>query len=363
MDLHERQQRILAELRLHGSLSAADFASRIGVSAMTVRRDLRELADEGRLRRVHGGAESVDTASLGGAHHRPAVRSGADRGQVATPLFTLGQVSPDPTYHFPPIVDSAVERARELGGRVVLGVSRYQRERESHQVERLLAGGVDALLVTTTVADSVEMLARLAELTIPVVLVERSAEEAPIGNALESVRTDHATGMVLAVQHLVELGHENLRAIAYGTPTTPFLRQGLERAKRRLGLAAGAELFEVGEADSTGSDLRALLDEAMADGVTALVVHSDHLAVDLTGIAVASGLDVPGDLSIVAYDDQVAALAEVPLTAVTRPSRDLGALAATMAFERLAATDTVSASRHVTLCPRLTVRSSTAPPV
>ena len=41
MGVHERQQRILAELRLHGSLSAADFAQRTGVSPMTVRRDLR----------------------------------------------------------------------------------------------------------------------------------------------------------------------------------------------------------------------------------------------------------------------------------------------------------------------------------
>lgn len=362
MDVHERQQRILAELRLHGSLSAADFATRTGVSPMTVRRDLRELADDGRLRRVHGGAESVDASPYAALRHRPAARTVPDPLQPAAPLFTLGQVSPDPSYHFPPIVDSAVERARALGGRVVLGVSRYQRERESHQIERLLAGGVDALLVTTTVADSFEVLARLAEVTIPVVLVERSVEEAPVGDALESVRTDHAAGMVLAVKHLVELGHEHLRVLAYDTPTTPFLRQGLDRAVRQLGLDEGADMVGVNEVDGPGEHLRGLLEQAVADGVTALVVHSDHLAVDLTGVAVASGIDVPGDLSIVAYDDQVAALAEVPLTAVTRPSRDIGALAATMAFERLATTDTVSASRHVTLRPSLTVRSSTAPP-
>ncbi|MFE5775340.1 LacI family DNA-binding transcriptional regulator [Brachybacterium sp. NPDC056505] len=367
MGVHERQQRILAELRLHGSLSAADFAARTGVSPMTVRRDLRELADAGRVRRVHGGAESVDTpaadtAPHGAVRHRPAARTVSDPRQPAAPLFTLGQVSPDPSYHFPPIVESAAQRARALGGRVVLGVSRYERERESHQIERLLAGGVDALLVTTTVADSFEVLARLAELTIPVVLVERSVEEAPIGDALESVRTDHAAGMVMAVKHLVELGHERLRVLAYDTPTTPFLRLGLDRAVRRLGLDARTDVIEVGETDSTGDALQGLLGRALADGVTALVVHSDHLAVDLTGVAVASGIQVPGDLSIVAYDDQVAELAEVPLTAVTRPSRDIGALAASMAFDRLASTDTVRASRHVTLRPQLSVRSSSGAP-
>ena len=362
MGVHERQQRILAELRLHGSLSAADFAQRTGVSPMTVRRDLRELADAGRLRRVHGGAEAVDAGADGAGRHRPAARSAEEPGRRAAPLFILGQVSPDPTYHFPPIVESAAARARDLGGRVVLGVSRYQRERESEQIKRLVAGGVDALLVTTTVADSFEVLARLAELRIPVVLVERSVEEAPVGHELESVRTDHAAGMVLAVKHLVDLGHRHLRGIAYATPTTPFLRQGLERAIRHLNLPMSTEIVEVGEDPDMGERLRILLEEARADGVTALVVHSDHLAVDLTSVAFAQGIAVPGDLSIVAYDDQVAELAEVPLTAVSRPGWDLGALAVTMAFERLAATGTVASSRHVTLSPSLTVRSSTAPP-
>ncbi|MFC5132925.1 DeoR family transcriptional regulator [Paeniglutamicibacter kerguelensis] len=51
----ERQNRILRELALRGSLNAADFARSLGISGMTVRRDLALLEEQGALQRVHGG--------------------------------------------------------------------------------------------------------------------------------------------------------------------------------------------------------------------------------------------------------------------------------------------------------------------
>ena len=52
----ERRQAILERLRADGKVVAAELSDSLAVSPDTVRRDLRELADEGRLRRVHGGA-------------------------------------------------------------------------------------------------------------------------------------------------------------------------------------------------------------------------------------------------------------------------------------------------------------------
>jgi len=360
MDLHDRQQRILAELRMHGTVSVADFAQRIGVSPMTVRRDLRELADAGRVRRIHGGAEAVEAEAFGGVRHRPAPRAGGDASGADAPLFTLGLITPDPSYYFPQIVDGAVERTRALGGRVVLGVSLYEAERERAQIARMLSGGADALLVTTTVADSFDRFAQLSEAPVPVVMVERSVENAPVGDELESVRTDHSAGAVIGIRHLAELGHERIGMYFVETPSAPFLRVGVRRALERLDLPPVSPVAEVPEGDS-GDLARSFLRSALDAGVTAVLAHSDHYAVELTGIALEMGLDVPGDLSILTFDDSFAALAAVPLTAVTPPGRDIGRLAAAMAFERLASTDTVSAARHVTLRPRLTVRESTGP--
>lgn len=53
---HQRQERILAELRRNGAVRVAELTSLLGVSDMTVRRDLEQLSGEGVARKVHGGA-------------------------------------------------------------------------------------------------------------------------------------------------------------------------------------------------------------------------------------------------------------------------------------------------------------------
>ncbi|ROP60630.1 substrate-binding domain-containing protein [Curtobacterium sp. PhB115] len=367
MHPNRRQERILAELRVHGTLSASDFADREGISAMTVRRDLAELAERGLVRRVHGGAVSVETLPTAGAPHRPAPRPaprpgtgepGSDPGGA---LFTLGLVVPDPGYYFPKIVAGVAERAEALGGRVVLGVSRYDPARERQQVERLIAAGVDGLLVTTTVADAFDTLALLDHAPMPVVVVERSVAEAPVGSELESVRSDHEAGAGIAVRHLAELGHRRIGMAVFDTPTTPQLRTGYDRAVRQLGLEPDAPVEVITDGDGVGTDTRAFIERCLATGTTAVFVHSDHYAVEFVETVTEMGLSIPDDLSVVAYDDEVAALADVPLTAVAPPKNDVGRFAATMCFERISATAQVGfARRHMTLTPTLSVRASTA---
>jgi DeoR/GlpR family transcriptional regulator of sugar metabolism len=52
----QRQERILAELRRSGAVRVADLTDLLGVSDMTIRRDLEQLAGDGVARKVHGGA-------------------------------------------------------------------------------------------------------------------------------------------------------------------------------------------------------------------------------------------------------------------------------------------------------------------
>ena len=59
----QRHERILAGLRDHGAVRIADLTQELGVSDMTVRRDLLELAEQGLLRKVHGGAVSPQATS------------------------------------------------------------------------------------------------------------------------------------------------------------------------------------------------------------------------------------------------------------------------------------------------------------
>src|ERR1035441_8061949 len=54
--IQERGQRILEQMFRDGTLSVQATASQLGVSVATVRRDMRHLASQGRLKRIHGGA-------------------------------------------------------------------------------------------------------------------------------------------------------------------------------------------------------------------------------------------------------------------------------------------------------------------
>ncbi len=69
---------------------------------------------------------------------------------------------------------------------------------------------------------------------------------------------------------------------------------------------------------------------------------------------------VPGDLSVVAYDDEVAGLFSPPLTAVRPPRRSIGRAAVRLVADRLADPD--RPAHRVVISPSLRVRESTAPP-
>lgn len=60
----ERRQFILEDLRLHGKVVAMELSKRYGVSEDTIRRDLRELASQGLLKRVHGGALPISPITM-----------------------------------------------------------------------------------------------------------------------------------------------------------------------------------------------------------------------------------------------------------------------------------------------------------
>ncbi|MGW8567558.1 substrate-binding domain-containing protein [Isoptericola sp. NPDC055881] len=343
-----RHELIRNEARLRGFVKVAELARRLGVSEVTVRRDITALVDAGDLARVHGGA-TLPAPGAGGGPRRP--------------LATLGMVLPASRYYYRGVVAGAEEAAARVGMRLVLAVSRYDVAEEARLVERMLRAGVDALLVATARPPHDEPPRWFASAGVPVVLVERRAD----GPDAEYARTDHAAGARLAVEHLADLGHERVGlAVRPTTPTSSWLVDGFREATRTRGTAV-AGFPPVGlaiEADGIAERDRRLADllrRCAETGTRALLVHADEDAVSLLDLATDQGVRVPEDLSIVAYDDEMAALAPVPLTAVAPPKHDVGRAAVDLAVRRLSL-GPAAATQQVTLLPRLVVRASTAAP-
>ena len=94
-----------------------------------------------------------------------------------------------------------------------------------------------------------------------------------------------------------------------------------------------------------------------AAGATALLCPSDEDAVGLLQHGLPVRLGVPGDLSVVAYDDELSALTRPPLTAVSPPKEAVGGLAARTLLEMVDRPSTPV--RHIDVEPRLLIREST----
>lgn len=357
----DRKELILRELAMRGSLNAAEFAAKAGISGMTVRRDLATLADQGLLVRVHGGAVAAPENSPG-----PQRTAGPSRPR-RLPMATIGMVVPSASYYFPGVIRGAEAAAQEADVRLVLGVSNYSVQEEQRQLRRLLDNGVDGILVTPSEVSlaGTDTLALLAGAGVPVVVVERSIEDALDDGELESVRSDHGRGAEIAVNHLLQLGHRKVGlGIREGSPTGPPVAAGYHQALQRAGMPRDESLVHTVTRPRTGPEdhpgvVDRILDSFLAAGVTAAVIHSDEDALQFASACLERRLRVPEDFAIVAYDDEIAALGAVPLSAVAPPKFDVGYQALQMCLNRIGGRRSgTGALRRVSLSPALVVRES-----
>ncbi|NUR52084.1 MAG: DeoR/GlpR family transcriptional regulator [Hamadaea sp.] len=360
----ERRERLLADLRVRGTLRVSDIARSLGVTAVTVRRDIAQLADEGAIERVHGGIRLPRQA---GPVLSPAVTVDEDAASAPdeSELAAVGMVVPSLDYYWPAIVQGARDAAPAAGVRIVLRGSSYDDVADvRRQVSWLLESiGIQGLLIAppTVGAEAAELITWLTGLEIPVVLVERTATVGPYHEHVESVTTDHAFGASLAVRYLAAEGHRRIGFFASATsPHTPKVRLGWRDTATELALDLD------GTPDVISPDHRhpqwseevdRALDACVATGTTALLVHSDREAISLVARCEERGIRVPGDLAVVAYDDEVAGLANPALSAVRPAKFTIGETAVQLLAQRMQAGRDRPVHR-VRVSPRLVVRDS-----
>jgi DNA-binding LacI/PurR family transcriptional regulator len=356
-----RRARLLEALQRDGVLRISDLTGALGAAAVTIRRDIAQLAAEGLVRRVHGGVALPGTE--GAALVSPAEVAAGDEPAARS----LGMLVPSLDYYWPDVVRGAEEAARELDMRLVLRGSSYESEDDRPQLSRLVSQlGVDALVVAPrmdapTSGVTIEWLAATG---IPVVLLERTATAGPHHAVLESVVTDHALGAAMAVRHLVALGHRKVGVmLAEHSPTSPHVRRGWLEAAAECGLDTAATVdapVPDAQAPEGNAALDRVLDQCLATGTTALLAHADAEAIALVQRCEERHLTVPGDLSVVAYDDELAGLFSPPLTAVRPPRRSIGRAAVRLVADRLS--DAGRPTHRVVISPSLRVRDSTGAP-
>ncbi|MFJ8545827.1 substrate-binding domain-containing protein [Streptomyces sp. NPDC093586] len=357
----ERQERILAAVRKHGMVRLADLAGQLGVTAVTVRRDVTRLADRGLVQRVHGGIALPHRAPRSRQAREPVPGT---YGPMATRAL-VGMVVPSVDYYWPPVIQGAHTAVAAADGRLIMRASRWDDPAEDRrQIDALLERGVQALLVApaTTGDAALELLRRLRSLTLPVVLVERRPPQELVTFALDAATTAHAIGAGLAVRHLVALGHQRIALITTRrSPTSRALRAGWQDSVAALGLPSHRGLdMEVPSYGTAGwtDAYTSVLERCRELDVRALFVHSDREAIGLIERGRELGVTVPDDLAVVTYDDEIGAASDPPLTAIRPQKHRLGRIAAELALTRLADVGQEWPVHRVELWPDVVVRES-----
>lgn len=192
----------------------------------------------------------------------------------------------------------------------------------------------------------------LEELNMPAVVIGTPAG----AGSLPAVWQDDAAAARAVVEHLTDLGHTRIARVT-GIPRfwhTKIRTDAFVEAAR----SAGAEPV-CAEADYTGSSGAAATRRLLAgiDPPTAILYDNDLMAVSGLATAQSMGVEVPAELSIVAWDDsQVCELVHPPLTALSRDVAEYGAQAARTLTQAVEGQEPGHAEAAP---PRLTVRAST----
>ncbi|HEY3483592.1 MAG TPA: substrate-binding domain-containing protein [Streptomyces sp.] len=340
----ERRARILEVVHELGTVRVMDLAARIGTASVTVRRDVAALAESGLLRRSHGAVSlPEDTPSSG--------QAGRDR--------VIGMLVPTVGSYFDEVIDGARAASAAAGARPVLGITSYESADDRAQVDQLLDDGIDGLLLTPnwSPGSGPGETDWVRGLRVPAVLVERLAPPDSGAAELDAVGSDHQHGVLLALRHLLRLGHDSvLLAAREDTWTAHQVRAGYDEAVALLGLKP-QPVIDIRRPGLDTESVAAQIAEAVARGVRAVLVHNDQEAIQLAPLLRSRGLRAPDDLALISYDDVFAALAAPPLTAVAPPKRAVGAAAVELMLRRINNASELPV-HHVRLLPELKVRTS-----
>ncbi|MBV1713959.1 MAG: LacI family transcriptional regulator [Desulfomicrobium sp.] len=240
---------------------------------------------------------------------------------------------------------------------VLLVNADYNPAVEGKLIRHLLERQVDALVMT--VSNPLKTIAEeFSSINVPSVFLYSTLD----GATVSSVGIDNERGGYDATKHLADLGHERIAMLAGSFASSDRSRhrhEGYLRCLKQRGLENDPLMvvetpFGLERCKEAVSRLMGL-----SRPPTAIFVSNDLLAIGAMGELRSFGLSVPGDVSVVGFDDVTYASYVTPkLTTIRQHVYEMGSLAAKMVLDALEKGDT--GPSHLVLEHELVVRESTA---
>ncbi|WP_112140977.1 LacI family DNA-binding transcriptional regulator [Glycomyces dulcitolivorans] len=246
----------------------------------------------------------------------------------------------------------------KAGYRLVVSSTGSDPQSQIDLVTSLNRGYADGLLMSP-LRITEDLIEAMQSSRLPIVVIGTL----PADVALDSVRADSATGIGLAVEHLVAQGRRRIALVNGPVDTVPGSARlaGYLSAIERFGLQTSSELQVTAAAFTYRAGRKAtaaLLGQASPD---AIIGANDLLAVAALKELAAAGTRVPEDVAVVGMDDTDAAeLATPSLTSVDLGSAKRAKAAAKLLIRRIAEPD--APVSRIVIPPALSVRESTGGP-
>lgn len=326
-----------------------DIAERLGVSAATVSRALSDsgLVAEPTLSRIRDLAREMN--------YRPNVSARNLRTQKAMAVLMVVRDVGNPFYL--EILKGVEATARAAGYSVLMGNTENDSDREVEYFDMLRDGHADGMiLMTGKLPEREGFLASVAD--APIVVALEAIENAGFPHVL----IDNEGAAQNAVEHLIGLGHKRIAHISGPVPEimSIYRRDGYRKAMAASGLPIPQGYEPVGDyLLHTGQRLCQGLFE-LPQPPTAIFVANDEMAFGVIHQLRKLGLDIPGDVSVVGFDDLFLSEAFYPpLTTVSQPRTEIGRAAMTMLLDML--TGGPTPRKSAMLPTTLKIRGTTAP--
>jgi LacI family transcriptional regulator len=265
--------------------------------------------------------------------------------------MALGLIVPDVrNVAYAAITEGAEERALETGYVLVVAPGSITER------VRMLEGRVDGLLIAT--ATSEWIVPEHVPRTMRAVLINRRE-----AGSIPSVTVDDEMGAAQATKYLIELGHRRLGHVAgpQNTDTARRRKAGFVESLLANGLPLEERWVAQGPYSESGGYSAALRILKRKPRPTALFATNLMTTIGAMAAIRRLGLRIPGDISIVGYDDSPLAMyLEPPLTTVRMPLREMGAHAVDVLLSVIAGEKVDDVMLDIP--PELVVRGSAAAP-
>ncbi|MDB5458024.1 MAG: LacI family transcriptional regulator [Caulobacter sp.] len=343
----ERQRR-----RTTQSATIRDVAARAGVSPMTVSRVIN------REQTVKSETRALVEAAITDLNYAP---NPAARSLAGSAPFRIGLLYDNPsTGYLSEFLVGALDESSRTGAQVVIEKC-AEPELAGATLTRLLKTGVDGLILPPPLCESPQVLAEIRASGAAAVAVAPGRPSPDMA----TIRIDNEAAAFELTQHLLALGHKRFGFIK-GHPNQTCSDQRLDgflAALTAAGLDPKTALIEQGYF-TYRSGLEAA--ERLLTGPTrptAIFAGNDDMAAATAGLAHRLGLDVPGDLSIVGFDDtSIAANVWPALTTVHQPIAAMARAAVDLVLEEIRRKrDGTGEPRQLMHPHTLIVRESTGP--